>query len=71
MLSKEEILSHQDLFVGSQATDFGDYFLRHDEFGYCAYHVLLEWSLLEQVFNDIIINNYRGHSRISVILSCI
>lgn len=31
-LSKAEIMDQQDLFVGSQATDFGDYFLRHDEF---------------------------------------
>ena len=31
-LSKEEILQHQDVFVGSQATDFGDYLVRHDEF---------------------------------------
>lgn len=31
-LSKAEIMDHQDLFVGSQATDFGDYFVRHDEF---------------------------------------
>lgn len=32
VLSKSEILDQQDLFVGSQATDFGDYFVRHDEF---------------------------------------
>ena len=32
MLSKSEILDQQDLFVGSQATDFGDYLVRHDEF---------------------------------------
>ena len=31
-LTKAEILDHQDLFVGSQATDFGDYLTRHDEF---------------------------------------
>ena len=31
-LSKEEILQHQDVFVSSQATDFGDYLVRHDEF---------------------------------------
>ena len=31
-LSKSEILDQQDLFVGSQATDFGDYLVRHDEF---------------------------------------
>lgn len=31
-LTKAEILEHQDLFVGSQATDFGDYLTRHDEF---------------------------------------
>ena len=31
-LSKAEILNQQDLFVGSQATDFGEYFVRHDEF---------------------------------------
>ena len=31
-LSKEEILQHQDVFVGSQATDFGDYLVKHDEF---------------------------------------
>jgi hypothetical protein len=31
-LSKQEILQHQDVFVGSQATDFGDYLVRHDEF---------------------------------------
>ena len=32
VLSKAEILDQQDLFVGSQATDFGDYFIRHEEF---------------------------------------
>jgi len=31
-LTKEEVLQHQDLFVGSQATDFGEYLVRHDEF---------------------------------------
>ena len=32
MLTKAEILDQQDLFVGSQATDFGEYLVRHDEF---------------------------------------
>lgn len=32
MLSKEEIVSNFDLFVGSQATEWGDYMMRHDEF---------------------------------------
>lgn len=31
-LTKDEILAKFDLFVGSQATDFGDVLLRHDEF---------------------------------------
>lgn len=31
-LSKDEIMSKYDLFVGSQATDFGDALARHDEF---------------------------------------
>ena len=31
-LSKAEILDHQDLFVGSQATEHGGYFVRHEEF---------------------------------------
>ncbi|XP_076653415.1 calumenin B scf [Halictus rubicundus] len=31
-LTKEEILEKYDLFVGSQATDFGEAFARHDEF---------------------------------------
>jgi len=31
-LSKEEILNNYDLFVGSQATDFGEALYRHDEF---------------------------------------
>ncbi|GIY64359.1 calumenin-B [Caerostris darwini] len=31
-LSKEEILNKFDLFVGSQATEFGDALTRHDEF---------------------------------------
>ncbi|XP_007909078.1 calumenin isoform X2 [Callorhinchus milii] len=31
-LSKEEIISKYDLFVGSQATDFGEALVRHDEF---------------------------------------
>lgn len=31
-LSKEEILNKYDLFVGSQATDFGEALSRHDEF---------------------------------------
>jgi len=32
MLTKDEIVEKHDLFVGSQATDFGDILLRHDEF---------------------------------------
>lgn len=32
-LSKSEILDHHDVFVGSQATDFGEALTReHDEF---------------------------------------
>ncbi|XP_063697235.1 calumenin-B isoform X1 [Culicoides brevitarsis] len=31
-LTKEEVLEKYDLFVGSQATDFGDVLVRHDEF---------------------------------------
>ncbi|XP_022909565.1 calumenin [Onthophagus taurus] len=31
-LTKEEILNNYDLFVGSQATDFGEALARHDEF---------------------------------------
>ena len=31
-LSKEEIIEKYDLFVGSQATDFGEALTRHDEF---------------------------------------
>merc|ERR1711910_286489 len=31
-LTKEEILEKYDLFVGSQATDFGEALSRHDEF---------------------------------------
>ena len=31
-LTKDEIVEKHDLFVGSQATDFGDILLRHDEF---------------------------------------
>lgn len=31
-LTKDEILSKYDLFVGSQATDFGEALNRHDEF---------------------------------------
>jgi Ca2+-binding EF-hand superfamily protein len=31
-LSKDEILDKYDLFVGSQATDFGEALTRHDEF---------------------------------------
>ena len=32
ILSKAEILNQQDLFVGSQATEHGKLFVRHDEF---------------------------------------
>ncbi len=32
MLTKAEILEHQDIFVGSQATEHGKFFVRHDEF---------------------------------------
>lgn len=32
MLTKQEVLDKYDLFVGSQATDFGDAILKHDEF---------------------------------------
>lgn len=31
-LTKDEILNKYDLFVGSQATDFGEALTRHDEF---------------------------------------
>ncbi len=31
-LTKQEILDKYDLFVGSQATDFGEALTRHDEF---------------------------------------
>lgn len=31
-LTKEEVLDKYDLFVGSQATDFGEALNRHDEF---------------------------------------
>ena len=31
-LSKDEILAKYDVFVGSQATDFGEALIRHDEF---------------------------------------
>ena len=31
-LTKEEILEHQDVFVGSRATEWGEYLNRHDEF---------------------------------------
>ncbi|RVE53846.1 hypothetical protein evm_001508 [Chilo suppressalis] len=31
-LTKQEVLDKHDLFVGSQATDFGEAFARHDEF---------------------------------------
>lgn len=31
-LTKEEVLNKYDLFVGSQATDFGEALMRHDEF---------------------------------------
>ena len=31
-LTKEEILHHQDVFVGSRATEWGEYLNRHDEF---------------------------------------
>lgn len=31
-LSKQEILDSYEVFVGSQATDFGEVLLRHDEF---------------------------------------
>ena len=31
-LTKDEILDKYDLFVGSQATDFGEALSRHDEF---------------------------------------
>lgn len=32
VLSKEEVLDSYDLFVGSQATEWGSYMMRHDEF---------------------------------------
>ena len=31
-LTKEEIIAKHDVFVGSQATDFGEALTRHDEF---------------------------------------
>ena len=31
MLSKKEIVSHHDIFVGSSATDYGNDLPRHDE----------------------------------------
>ena len=32
MLTKEEILDKHDVFVGSQATEYGEALARHDEF---------------------------------------
>lgn len=32
ILTKEEILKNHDIFIGSQATDWGDAIVRHDEF---------------------------------------
>jgi len=32
VLSKDEVLEKYDLFVGSQATDFGEALTKHDEF---------------------------------------
>jgi len=31
-LSKEEIMEHHEVFVGSQATNYGDALYKHDEF---------------------------------------
>lgn len=31
-LTKEEVIKNMDFFVGSQATDYGNYLNRHDEF---------------------------------------
>ena len=31
-LTKEEVLENMKFFVGSQATDYGNYLTRHDEF---------------------------------------
>ena len=31
-LTVDEVIDNSDLFVGSQATDFGNYLYRHDEF---------------------------------------
>ena len=31
-LTKEEVLAKYDLFVGSQATEFGEALYKHDEF---------------------------------------
>jgi len=31
-LSKDEVLEKYDVFVGSQATDFGEALVKHDEF---------------------------------------
>jgi hypothetical protein len=31
-LTKDEMINNYDLFVGSQATDFGEILTRHDEF---------------------------------------
>lgn len=32
VLSKDEVVEKYDLFVGSQATDFGEALTKHDEF---------------------------------------
>jgi hypothetical protein len=32
VLTKEEVIEKYDVFVGSQATDFGEALERHDEF---------------------------------------
>ncbi len=31
-LSVDEVMDNHELFIGSQATDFGNYLNRHDEF---------------------------------------
>lgn len=44
-LTREEILDKFDLFVGSQATDFGEALTRHDEFWWVqGYKLFVSWT---------------------------
>lgn len=70
-LTKEEIVDKYDLFVGSQATDFGEALVRHDEF-WGGTHVSSKSNLFLQLLvsheivcaTETVVTNFLRHEKV-------